>query len=182
MFKFLNFSVTQILREFIFGESRSSKTASFAILGALKFVDLVNFSLQKVQKFIKIKYSEPFNLLKWQILRLDSPILISCKIWVTVQFCNFYIYCIPFHEFLAFFSKKKKDFSYSKLVYTLSLNLVLYHSKLATLFLTTSFCSLSTHNVRKAAGHSDLVFINFALKPEYKVPEPFVFWTIFVSY
>ena len=47
-----DFSVTQILREINFGESRSSKIAIFAIFGAF---DLVHFSFQKVQKFIKIK-------------------------------------------------------------------------------------------------------------------------------
>ena len=48
--KFKDFSVTQILREINFGESESYKTAGvFAILGALNFVDLVNFSFLKVQ-------------------------------------------------------------------------------------------------------------------------------------
>ena len=42
-------SVTQILREINFGEYISSKTAVFAILGALNFANLVNFTLQKVQ-------------------------------------------------------------------------------------------------------------------------------------
>jgi len=55
VWKFHNFSITQILHEINFGESKSSKTAGFAILGAVKFVDLAIFSLQKVQKFIKIK-------------------------------------------------------------------------------------------------------------------------------
>ena len=44
------FSVTQILREINFGESRSAETAIFAIFGALNSVDLVNSSFQKVQK------------------------------------------------------------------------------------------------------------------------------------
>ena len=47
--KFQDFSVLQILREINFGKSRSSKIAVFAILGALNFVNLVNFSLEKVQ-------------------------------------------------------------------------------------------------------------------------------------
>ena len=55
MWKFENFSVIQILREINFGESRSSKTAVFAIFGAVTFVDLLNCSIQKVQKCIKIK-------------------------------------------------------------------------------------------------------------------------------
>ena len=55
MWKFQDFYVTQILREINFGDSRNAKTAVFAILGAVKFGQLVNFSLQKVQKSIKIK-------------------------------------------------------------------------------------------------------------------------------
>ena len=53
--KFQDFSVTQILREINFGESRTSKMAVFAILGALNFVNLENLGIQKVQKFMKIK-------------------------------------------------------------------------------------------------------------------------------
>ena len=41
MWKFHDFSVTQILREINFRESSSSKTAFFAIQGALNFVDLI---------------------------------------------------------------------------------------------------------------------------------------------
>ena len=55
MWKFYDFSVTQILREINFGEFRGSKSAIFAIFGALNFVYWVNSSLQKVQKFIEIK-------------------------------------------------------------------------------------------------------------------------------
>ena len=55
VWKLQDFSVTQILREINFGESRCSKTAAFSILVALNIVTLVNFSLQKVGKFIKIK-------------------------------------------------------------------------------------------------------------------------------
>ena len=54
MCKVQDFTITHILREINFGESRRSKTAFLAILGALNFVDLVNFSLQKVKKFIDI--------------------------------------------------------------------------------------------------------------------------------
>ena len=42
VWKFHDSSVTQILREINFGESRRSKSAIYAILGALNFVDLVN--------------------------------------------------------------------------------------------------------------------------------------------
>ena len=55
VWKFHDFSVVQIFREINFEESRNSKLAVCAILGALVFVELVNFSLQKVQNFLKIK-------------------------------------------------------------------------------------------------------------------------------
>ena len=55
MWKFQDFGITEILREINFVDSRSAKTTIFAILGAVNFVHLGNFSLQKVQKSIKIK-------------------------------------------------------------------------------------------------------------------------------
>ena len=51
VWKFQDFSITQILRESNFGESRSSKNAIF---GTLTFVNLVDFNIQKVQKFIEM--------------------------------------------------------------------------------------------------------------------------------
>ena len=55
VWKFQDSSVIQILREIKIGESRNSKTTIFAIFEALNFVCWVNFSLHKVQKFMKIK-------------------------------------------------------------------------------------------------------------------------------
>ena len=55
VWKFQDISVIQILREINFGQFRSSYTDGFAIFGALNFVNLVNFILQKAQNFIKIK-------------------------------------------------------------------------------------------------------------------------------
>ena len=52
VWKFQDFSVTQILREIVFGGSRCSKIAILAILGALNFVDFVNFSLHIIIKKI----------------------------------------------------------------------------------------------------------------------------------
>ena len=52
----------QILREINIEESRSSKTAVLPFLGALTFVNLVHFSLLKVQKMHK--KSKPLNVLK----------------------------------------------------------------------------------------------------------------------
>ena len=86
MWKFYDFSVTQILREINFGETRSSKNAVYAILGALEFANLailrahifaylVNFSLQKSAKIQEIQNSEHLNLINWL-----TPILISRKI------------------------------------------------------------------------------------------------------
>ena len=59
---FEDFSVIQILREIKFGQSRSSKTAVFAIFGAMKFVNLTNTSLQKVLELIKNQNLEPLNV------------------------------------------------------------------------------------------------------------------------
>ena len=73
--KLHDLSVTQILREINFGETRSCKITFYAI-----FVNFVNFSLPRfLKKKIKIHW------LKWQILisTLDSPTLISRKIWDT---------------------------------------------------------------------------------------------------
>ena len=53
--KFQDFCITVILREINFEDSRRAKSAVFAIFGAVNFVQLVNFSLQKVQKVVKIK-------------------------------------------------------------------------------------------------------------------------------
>ena len=81
VWKFKDFSVTQIFREINFGESRSAKTAVFAILGALNFHNLVNFSLQKVQKFIKKSQFRASKCVKMADLALlECPILISRKI------------------------------------------------------------------------------------------------------
>ena len=68
VWKFQDFSVTQILREINFGESRSSKTAVYSILGDQNLVHLVNISLPKSVKVHKNQNSEPLNALKWQIL------------------------------------------------------------------------------------------------------------------
>ena len=53
--KFHDFCITHILREINFVDSWRAKTAIKALLGAVNFVLLVNFSLQKVNKCIKIK-------------------------------------------------------------------------------------------------------------------------------
>ena len=52
MWKLPDFSVTQILSEIICEESRSPKDFQFAIFVAQNFVNLVHFTIQKVQKCI----------------------------------------------------------------------------------------------------------------------------------
>ena len=68
MWKFKNFSATQILREISFGDSGSAKTTIFAILEALNLANLVNFSIQKSAKYHNDQNSELPNVLKWQTL------------------------------------------------------------------------------------------------------------------
>ena len=55
VWRFHDFSITQILREINLRESRSFRIAVFDIFGVLNFDNLVNFSLQKVHKFINVK-------------------------------------------------------------------------------------------------------------------------------
>ena len=93
-----------------FGETRVSKTAIFALFGALNFC----LSLLKIQKVVKIQihsplmwkmaqstpspatcakwtFSEPKKLQKTAVLELlHSQKLISRKIWKTEKSCNFH--------------------------------------------------------------------------------------------
>ena len=55
VWKFKDFSVTEILRELNFEESTTSKTAVFTIFGARNFLNLVNLSFLKVQISYKSK-------------------------------------------------------------------------------------------------------------------------------
>ena len=90
VWKFHYFAITQILCEINFGDYVSAKTVVSTILGALNFAHLVNCSLQKVQKFIKIKI-QSLQMCKncWfctqRILKL-----ISHKIWVIENSWNFH--------------------------------------------------------------------------------------------
>ena len=74
MWKVNDFSLTQILREINFSESRSSKTAFFAILEALNLSNLCSrFQSSKIAKNHKNKISEPLKVLKWQIMHFYNP-------------------------------------------------------------------------------------------------------------
>ena len=76
------FSAPQILCEINFEESRSSKPTFFAILVALNFGNLVDFSIQKLEKLHQYENSEPLSLLCVKMAdfeSLNSLILISHK-------------------------------------------------------------------------------------------------------
>ena len=73
MWKFQDFCITKILREINFEDSRNENSAVFATLGAVDFVHLLNYSLQKVKKNHKNKNSGPGNVFKWLILHLKNP-------------------------------------------------------------------------------------------------------------
>ena len=62
VWKFVDFSATQILGEINFWISKSAKTAIFANLRAVSFVNLVNITLQKVQKICQNQILESQNL------------------------------------------------------------------------------------------------------------------------
>ena len=73
VWKFHDFPITQNLREINFGEIQNSKTPVYAYFEALDFVNLVNFNLQKEQKFLQNHNSGPLNVLEWQILHFENP-------------------------------------------------------------------------------------------------------------
>ena len=75
--RFQDFHVIQILREIIFGEFKSSKIAVYSILGALNFVNLAIFSLQKVQEFIKSKFRASKCVKMADFALLVSPKLVN---------------------------------------------------------------------------------------------------------
>ena len=90
MWKSLDFSIIQILREINFGEFKGSIIVVFAIIGALNYVD---FALQKVQKFTKSKF-RAFKCVKMaDFALLISPKLISRKIGVIEKSLNFHTVC-----------------------------------------------------------------------------------------
>ena len=68
VWKFKEFSVIQILREINFWESRTSKTAGFAIFLGSELGEFGNFQPSKSIQIPKNQNSEPLKLQKWQIL------------------------------------------------------------------------------------------------------------------
>ena len=93
------YSVAQILREINFGETRSSKTAVLAILGALKMIILLYFNLQKVPKFIKRQFRASKCVKMADFALLPSPKLISRKISKIEKLWNFHT--VNYHQLQA---------------------------------------------------------------------------------
>ena len=88
VWKFYDYSVTQILREINFGESRRLKTAIFATFSGSEFSYLIGFSLKSLQKPSKgaqmhknqnsnFKVSKHVKMTDFALL--ESPKLISRK-------------------------------------------------------------------------------------------------------
>ena len=77
MWKFQDTSVNQTFCEINFEESRSSKSAVFAILGSLKIVNLLNFNLLKLQKFIKSNFRASKFVKMLDFALLESPKLVN---------------------------------------------------------------------------------------------------------
>ena len=75
-----DFSFIQILCEINFCVSRSAKNAIFANLGAVNFVNLVNISLQKVQKSRTLKFRASKCVKMADFALQESLKLISRKI------------------------------------------------------------------------------------------------------
>ena len=90
VWNFQDFSTLQVLCEFNFGIFRSFKATIFAILGALNFVNLVNFSLSNEQKLIKSKFRASKCAKMTNFPRLEHPKLVSCKILVLEKIWNCY--------------------------------------------------------------------------------------------
>ena len=80
MWKFHDFSITQILREINFWDSWSAKSAILTHLEALnfnfydffQFCILVGFRPSKSAKIHQYQKSEPLNVLKWQTLHFKK--------------------------------------------------------------------------------------------------------------
>ena len=89
-----NFRIFLSFRDFTWNQIENLQVlkSSFCHFRAPRFVHLVNFSFQKVQKFIqksKLRASKCQNCGFWYTL--NSPTLISRKNWVTEKFCKFQI-------------------------------------------------------------------------------------------
>ena len=100
MWKIQHFSVHQILREINLGECTSSKIAVFVIIGALYFVHLVNFSLQKVQKFRKSKIKNPklISRKNWRKMIYELSTLCNTQSQGRCSNQNFLVKCSNYHK------------------------------------------------------------------------------------
>ena len=137
VWKFQDFSVTQILREINFGQCKSSKTAVFAFFGTLNFVTLENFSLLKVQKFIKIKICKNDRFCTSRILNFDFT-----QNHEISTLCNYFTYFIDKLGLSYEFQNSKVAFLNRKWTFWLVTfgNTVLEHGNVCI----EKFCPLSS--------------------------------------
>ena len=70
VWKFHDFSITQILHEINFGDSRSAKTAVFGFFRVCQFCPFGKNKDLKSAKIHEIHNLEPLNVLKCQILHV----------------------------------------------------------------------------------------------------------------
>ena len=73
MWKFHDFSITHILCEINFGDSRSAKTAVFALLGSVNFCPFGKYQASKSARIHENQNSEHRKVLKWLILHFKNP-------------------------------------------------------------------------------------------------------------
>jgi len=86
--KFHNFSLTQIIREINFWDSRNAKSDILTYLQVLIFMNFCIFWRLEFTKSTKIRAPEIAKTAV--LLLLDSPKLISRKIWMTEKTWNFH--------------------------------------------------------------------------------------------
>ena len=114
MWKFHDFSITQILREISFGDCRSAKSAILTQLEVLNFAfyEILHFLKAEIYRINKIQIPKIGKMTVFELL--DSPKLISRKI-MKFPHCglvSLFIFQSTFHFFLnslkyfSFFSTK----------------------------------------------------------------------------
>ena len=103
VWKLHDFSITQILREINFGDSRSAKSAILTHSEALNFCTFWKLKFTKSTKFRAPKIA------KMAVSELlVSPKLISRNIWVIEKSCNFHT--VHYHVFTTWFFSTRPYF------------------------------------------------------------------------
>ena len=111
MWKFHDFSITQILREIKFRESRISKTASFGNFRGpetLKFGQFQPLKSAKIHKESKFRASKCVGIADFALLEYTK--LISRKIWLIEKFLNFYTVAVAVLPTLCYLAASVSSF------------------------------------------------------------------------